>query len=62
MKTIFLIRHSLKERKYYSSNESVDKQKFDEQKRLSDEGKELAYKLSQLDILKKYGLVIMKEQ
>ena len=52
LKTIFLIRHSLKERKYYSSNESVDKQKFDEQKRLSDEGKELAYKLSQLDILK----------
>ena len=52
MKTIFLIRHSLKERKYYSSNESIDKQKFDEKKRLSDEGKELAYKLSQLDILK----------
>lgn len=52
MKTIFLIRHSLKEKKYYSSNENIDKQIFDEQKELSDEGKELAYKLSQLDVLK----------
>ncbi len=52
MKTIFLIRHSLKEKKYYSDNEVVDKQKFDEQKRLSEEGKKLAHKLSELDVLK----------
>ena len=52
MKTIFLIRHSLKEKKYYPNDENIDKQKFDEQKKLSEEGKELAYKLSQLDILK----------
>ena len=52
LKTIFLIRHSLKEKKYYSDIEIVDKQKFDEQKKLSEEGKELAKKLSQLDVLK----------
>lgn len=52
MKTIFLIRHSLKEEKQYSDNENVDRQTFDEQKRLSEEGKELAYKLSQHDLLK----------
>lgn len=52
MKTILLIRHSLKEKKEYSDNEVVDKQKFDEQKRLSEEGKKLAHKLSELDILK----------
>ena len=52
MKTIFLIRHSLKEVKYYSDNELVDKQTFDEQKKLSEEGKVLAHKLSQLELLK----------
>lgn len=52
MKTIFLIRHSLKEEKYYSDNELVDRQTFDEQKRLSEEGKELAYKLSQNEVLR----------
>ena len=52
MKTIFLIRHSLKEVKYYSDNELVDRQTFDEQKKLSDEGKKLAHKLSQLELLK----------
>lgn len=52
MKTIFLIRHSLKEEKYYSDNELVDRQTFDEQKGLSEEGKELAYKLSQNEVLR----------
>ncbi len=52
MKTIFLIRHSLKEVKYYSDNELADRQTFDEQKKLSEEGKVLAHKLSQLELLK----------
>ena len=52
MKTIFLIRHSVKEEKHYSDKETVDKQTFDEQKELSEEGRELAYKLSQNDLLK----------
>ena len=46
MKTIYLIRHSQKENKSYSNVEIVDKQKFDEQKKLTEEGRELAYKLS----------------
>ena len=52
MKTIYLIRHSLKEKNDYLGNEKVDKQKLNEQEKLSDEGKKLAYKLLQLDILK----------
>ena len=52
MKTIFLIRHSLKEKKDYQNNEAVDRQTFDEQKKLSEEGRVLADKLSQMDIFK----------
>ena len=52
LKTIYLIRHSLKEKNDYLGNEKVDKQKLNEQEKLSDEGKKLAYKLLQLDILK----------
>lgn len=52
LKTIFLIRHSLKEVKYYSDNELVDKQTFDEQKKLNEEGRVLADKLSRMDIFK----------
>lgn len=51
MKIIYLIRHSLKE-KLSADSEVADKQKFEEEKRLSNEGRELAYKLSQVDILK----------
>ena len=52
MKTIFLIRHSLKEKKDYQNNEAVDRQTFDEQKKLSEEGRVLANKLSRMDIFK----------
>lgn len=52
MKTIFLIRHSLKEKNDVLDNVNIDKQKLDEEEKLSDEGKVLAYKLSQFDLLK----------
>ena len=51
MKTILLIRHSVKE-KSYMYDKNIDRQKFDEQKKLSEEGKKIAIKLSQMDILK----------
>ncbi len=51
MRKIYLIRHSLKEKKVVL-DELIDKQKFDEQKRLSEEGKDLAKKLSQLEFFK----------
>lgn len=51
MKTILLIRHSVKE-KSYIADKNTDRQKFDEQKKLSEEGKKIAIKLSQMDILK----------
>lgn len=51
MKTIYLIRHSIKE-KIYPPTDIIDKQKFEEQKRLSELGKKVALKLSQTDILK----------
>ena len=50
MKTIYLIRHSLKENSI--ADNKVNKQVFDEQKSLSSEGEALAYDLSKLDILK----------
>lgn len=51
MKTILLIRHSVKE-KSCMCDKNIDRQKFDEQKKLSEEGKKIAIKLSQMDILK----------
>jgi broad specificity phosphatase PhoE len=51
MKTIYLIRHSQKENSSYSNNESISKQRFDELKKLTDEGRKLAYKLSQSTFL-----------
>ena len=47
MKTIFLIRHSIKENIDVDKN-VIDMQKFEGQKKLTKEGQELAYKLSQL--------------
>ena len=43
MKTIYLIRHSIKEKK--QNNNTVDKQKLNEEIKLSEEGKALAYEL-----------------
>ena len=50
MKTIYLIRHSIKEKK--QDNNTVDKQKLNEEIKLSEEGKALAYELAHMDYLK----------